>query len=79
MAKIEWKQLDPANDGSDIVTWRARVPGGWLVSVWAAASRANAAGAHVPGGSNWGGGVTFLPEEEGEPWEVDERTVAKKP
>jgi hypothetical protein len=69
MAKIHWKQLAPDNDGSDIVTWRAKVPGGWLVSVWAAKAQADGGGkTPVPGGSNWGGGVAFVP---GDDWDVD--------
>jgi len=75
MMKLEWKQVKREPDGSDIVTWRAKVPGGWLVSVWAAASRANAAGTHVPGGSNWGGGVTFVPDHPN-PWDVAEESPA---
>lgn len=72
MMKLEWKQVKREPDGSDIVTWRAKVPGGWLVSVWAAMPQANAGGkAPVPGGSNWGGGLTFMPDHAN-PWDVAE-------
>lgn len=70
MATLIWKQLARANDNSDIVTWRVKVNGGWLVSIWAAKPQADAGGkSRIPGGSNWGGGLTFVP---GDVWEVDE-------
>lgn len=61
MEKLVWQELarDP-NDTSDIVTYRARVPGGWLVSVWSATAKPNATGKQIEGGSNWGGGLTFV-------------------
>jgi hypothetical protein len=72
MAKLLWKQLASGNDDSDIVTWRARVPGGWLVSVWAARTQADATGqTPLSGGSNWGGGVTFVPVID---WDVEEES-----
>jgi hypothetical protein len=72
MAKLTWKLIDTDNNNrNDIETWRAKVHGGWLVSVWAARDRANATGASVHGGSNWGGGVTFVPDPEHNKWDVD--------
>jgi hypothetical protein len=71
MAKLTWEEL-ARDDDSDIVTWRAKVPGGWLVTVWAARDHANATGAARPGGSNWGGGLTFVPSNI---WSVE---VAQK-
>lgn len=71
MAKLRWELLKRDNDKSEIVTWRARVPGGWLVSVWAVQSKADGGGATIPGGSNWGGGLTFLPDPDQKPWDVE--------
>jgi hypothetical protein len=79
MTMLKWELIktDPS-DRSDIETWRAEVPGGWLVSVWATRDRANATGTARPGGSNWGGGVTFVPDEKHE-WKVgdDEATPTR--
>lgn len=62
MPQLIWKLLDTDNSNDcDIETWRAKIPGGWLVTTWAARAGANAKGAVAPGGSNWGGGVTFVP------------------
>ncbi|MGK3966619.1 hypothetical protein WMF01_39205 [Sorangium sp. So ce1667] len=71
MAKLTWKLIPTDNsNNNDIETWRAEIPGGWLVSVWAARDRANATGTPVPGGSNWGGGVTFVPDPGHDKWVV---------
>jgi hypothetical protein len=69
MGKLRWEQLARDNDNSDIVTWRAKVPGGWLISVWAAKAEADGGGkTPMPGGSNWGGGLTFMAAAE---WDVE--------
>jgi hypothetical protein len=70
MAKLTWQRLARDNDDSHIVTYRAKVPGGWLVSVWAATSTTDATGDPIPGGSNWGGGLTFVAGSEQE-WDVE--------
>jgi hypothetical protein len=71
MAKLKWEYVQTDNTNSnDIETWRARVAGGWLVSTWALRTRANTSGPAVPGGSNWGGGLTFVPDA-GRKWKVD--------
>lgn len=56
----------------EMETYRAAVPGGWLVTVWAdvvdkatAKKRGNEIG---PG--HWGGGLTFVPDPEHK-WVVD--------
>jgi hypothetical protein len=41
-----------------------------LVSVWALRTRANPTGPAVPGGSNWGGELTFV-SDTGHKWKVD--------
>jgi len=61
---MEWEEVKREDDGSDIVTWRAKVPGGWLVSVWAQKTNEDGTGNDVPGGANWGGGLTFLPDDK---------------
>jgi hypothetical protein len=75
MAGLEWKVVDRADDTSDIVTYRAKVPGGWLVSVWGERTDDSGRGAQIPGGSNWGGGLTFLPD----PMHVWANEVTDKP
>ncbi len=71
MLKLIWELIATDNSNrNDIETWRARVPGGWLVSVWAVRARANATGTPVRGGSNWGGGTTFLPDPKHR-WKVE--------
>ncbi len=54
--KLHWEQLDDAWDGPkpDGFTYRAAVPGGWLVSIWAGDSERQ----------EFGGGLTFLPDPE---------------
>ena len=63
MAKLTWQRLE--SDDSHIVAYRARVRGGWLVSIWAATALANAKGKPLPDGSNLGGGLTFVPDRAG--------------
>lgn len=59
--KLSWHEIETDNtNNNDIVTYRASVHGGWLVCVWAGKDRADAGGKDIPGGSNWGGGVTFV-------------------
>lgn len=78
MAKLKWELLARSDDGSDIVTWRARVPGGWLVSVWGAKPTGDASiGPDFDGGTNWGGGLTFFPCSERE-WDVEVESDSKK-
>lgn len=66
MAKLMWKQLanqyephEKRGDGlpHNFKVWRAKVPGGWLIS----------------GGDpqDYGGGVTFMPDPE-HAWDVEE-------
>lgn len=68
---LRWERLrrDPT-DKSEIVTWRAKVPGGWLVSVWGLRPKPDAKGTTLPDGSNWGGGLTFYPDGKDE-WKAD--------
>ncbi len=41
-------------------TYRAKVPGGWLVAVWAGENKDH----------RWGGGLTFVPDSD-ETWTVE--------
>lgn len=68
MPKLIWKRVE--NEWHDPsmpegYTYRAKVPGGWLVSVWAGTAKEQ----------KWGGGLTFMPDAGGE-WlkQVDEAT-----
>ncbi len=58
--KLHWERLDEDWGGEEIEicsTWRARVEGGWLVSVWAGPS---------PKTNNHknAGGLTFVPDPD---------------
>ena len=78
---LNWVRL-AHDDAGDIKTdwqdtYRAKVPGGWLVAVWATVERDEtsdpkgtkatpsattvAAGKRIPDGY-WGGGITFVPD-----------------
>lgn len=48
------------------MTFRARVPGGWLVSVWAGDDKENAGTV-----GKWGGGVAFVIDPQ-HAWTIDE-------
>jgi len=54
-SSLEWKLVaetyepDSSPEG---YTYAAKVPGGWLISVWAGANE----------DQRWGGGITFLPD-----------------
>ena len=53
--KLEWEEVDnvwKTNAMPNGYTYRAKVPGGWLVSVWAGDDKTQV----------HGGGVTFLPD-----------------
>lgn len=66
--KLVWELVDDESKGlgtditHEIDTWRAKVPGGWLVTVWGKRLGQAAKGPSVRGGTNWGGGVTFVPD-----------------
>jgi hypothetical protein len=71
MAKpLEWRRIKETYDGDDEekstrddkgFTYRAKVPGGWLVGVWAGKDKNHA----------WGGGLTFIADPTHEAWEVE--------
>ena len=46
-------------------TFRAAVPGGWLVAIWAGEDKKNACA------DRWGGGLTFVPDPD-HAWDPDE-------
>ena len=59
MAKLMWKRVeddwsDPPSKAATGYTYRARVPGGWLVSVWAG----------TKDNQKWGGGITYYPDPD---------------
>jgi hypothetical protein len=66
---LQWKRIKETYDGTPEVpnnradqgfTYRAEVPGGWLVGVWAGKDASHA----------WGGGLTFVPDPDHKAWEV---------
>jgi hypothetical protein len=64
MAKLSWKRIeDEWHDHAKPqgYTYRAEVPGGWLVSVWSGDAKHHA----------HGGGITFLPDPD-KSWQVNE-------
>jgi hypothetical protein len=65
MSKLTWEWIDdewPHGGKPDGFTYRAKVRGGWLVSVWAGA----------PSEHGLGGGMTFVPDRDHD-WVVDTR------
>jgi hypothetical protein len=70
MRKLVWKKINDAWNGGqpDGHTYRAKVPGGWLVSVWAGDDKDH----------GLGGGLTFLPDP-GNEWDVEEDAAAGTP
>lgn len=62
MYKLEWNRIDDVwNDKSEPngYTYRAKVQGGWLVSVWAGTKQ----------DQRLGGGITFVPDP-GHSWKA---------
>ncbi|WP_437828166.1 hypothetical protein [Sorangium sp. So ce1153] len=82
---LKWERLAHDDSGAMKTEWqetyRAKVPGGWLVAIWATVERdvtgtpegqvapatdtTIAAGRRVPNGY-WGGGLTFVPDPKDE-------------
>lgn len=55
--ELAWKSVPETYSGQreeSFATYRAAVPGGWLVAVWATEK----------GNRKWGGGLTFVPDPE---------------
>jgi hypothetical protein len=71
MAKLEWELIQETystpSSRPDGFTYRAKVPGGWLVSVWAGSDQKH----------GWGGGLTFYPEPA-HAWDAEPRELSKK-
>jgi hypothetical protein len=64
MAELHWRRVtEKWHDSSqpDGYTYRAKIAGGWLVSVWAGDKTRQ----------DLGGGLTFVPDH-GHSWECDE-------
>lgn len=62
MSKLSWEWIDdewPHGGKPDGFTYRAKVKGGWLVSVWAGSVAKHASG----------GGLTFVPDPDHK-WDV---------
>ena len=75
---LEWKRISETYDGvpegkssrpDKGFTYRAQVPGGWLVAIWAGEDKT------FP----WGGGLAFVPDPTHAAWEVEmlDATVTK--
>ncbi|MBK9002177.1 MAG: hypothetical protein IPM35_41180 [Myxococcales bacterium] len=69
MAKLVWTQIadewgDPSMPNG--YTYRAKVPQGWLVSVWAGDEKTQ----------RWGGGLTFIPDPK-HTWEAEDAREAE--
>lgn len=72
--QLEWKRVKEVYGGKDTPTcstYRAEVPGGWLVSVWSGQN---------PSLKNkdtnlqtWGGGVTFVPDQHHK-WDLEDHS-----
>jgi hypothetical protein len=66
--KLEWQLVaetyNPPTDKHDGFTYRATIPGGWLVAVWSG----------KPADQRWGGGATFVPDPEHR-WILDDREL----
>lgn len=69
-APLAWKRIRETYDGvheekskrpDKGFTYRAEVPGGWLVAVWAGED----------GSFAWGGGVAFVPDPTHTAWDVE--------
>lgn len=59
---------DPPNSYGGY-TYRAWVPGGWLVAIWAGKG---------PFDHAWGGGITFVPDP-GRTWDIHVRSLPRRP
>ncbi len=64
-----YKQMSFPTAESRLQTYRAWVPGGWLVCVWADVTSSPPTPGSVPAG-HWGGGLTFVPDPNHE-WETE--------
>lgn len=61
--QLEWKRVSEVYDGKDTPTcstYRAKVPGGWLVTVWAAPTTDKTN--EDTNRQTFGGGATFVPD-----------------
>jgi hypothetical protein len=68
MRMLDWKLVEqtwmPGSTTPQAYTYRAKVPGGWLVTIWASEEADN-------DGQRYGGGLTFLPDPK-HAWNVRE-------
>lgn len=70
--QLEWKRVREVYDNKDTPTcstYRARVPGGWLVAIWAAPTtdkKNSDTNTHT-----FGGGVAFVPDPT-DAWALDD-------
>ena len=76
MGTLQWEAIEETYDAKQHppnsyggYTYRSRVPGGWLVAIWAGNS---------PHDHAWGGGLTFVPDANHK-WEVAIRDLPTKP
>jgi hypothetical protein len=70
-ASLAWKRLTESYEtgvgGPHGFTYRAEVPGGWLVATWAGTAKRH----------GYGGGLTFVPDPDHE-WTVREPVTTPK-
>lgn len=73
---LRWEALEETYDAPEHppnsyrgYTYRASVPGGWLVAVWAGDTQLDHA---------WGGGLTFVPDPQHQ-WEIAVRKLRSAP
>ena len=70
---LEWtriKELYAQSDTPACSTYRAKVPGGWLVAIWAAPDAAPRSSADT-NKHTFGGGVAFVPDPT-HGWQLEE-------
>jgi hypothetical protein len=70
---LSWKRVQEVYGGKKTPTcstYRAKVPGGWLVSIWAGPRPSKKY--EDTSRQTWAGGVAFVPDPMHRLWKVDE-------
>jgi hypothetical protein len=75
--QLEWKRMTEVYDGKNVPTcstYRAKVPGGWLIAIWAGPTTDKKN--ENTNMQTFGGGVTFVPDPPGGGgWALDDHPV----